>query len=80
MGDEITLPPGGEAWLRARLPVQARTIFYRDGQVVHEIRDSSHAELSVSRKGVYRVEVYLERLGSLLDGKPWIISNPIFVR
>ena len=32
------------------------------------------------RGGVYRVEVYLDQLGSLLDGKPWIISNPIFVR
>ena len=26
------------------------------------------------------IEVYLDQLGSLLEGKPWIISNPIFVR
>ena len=31
-------------------------------------------------RGVYRVELYLDQLGSLLDGKPWIVSNPIFIR
>ncbi|HEX8560831.1 MAG TPA: hypothetical protein VF668_22240 [Pyrinomonadaceae bacterium] len=80
MGDEVTLPPGGDVRLGARLPVQARTVFYRDGQAVNEVRDSARAELSVRERGVYRVEVYLDRLGSLLDGRPWIISNPIFVR
>ncbi|MFL6335428.1 MAG: hypothetical protein ACJ754_19115 [Pyrinomonadaceae bacterium] len=80
MGGEITLPPGGEVRLGVTLPVQARTVFYRDGQVLHEAPDSSCVYLAVGQKGVYRVEVYLDRLGSLLDGKPWIISNPIFVR
>ena len=80
MGDEIGLPPGGEVRLKVTLPVQARTVFYRDGQVVHEVPDSSRAFLAVEQKGVYRVEVYLDQLGSLLEGKPWIISNPIFVR
>lgn len=80
MGGEITLPPGGEVRLGVTLPVQARTVFYRDGQVVQEAPDSSRAYLAVGQKGAYRVEVYLDRLGSLLDGKPWIISNPIFVR
>jgi hypothetical protein len=81
MGGEISLPPGGgEVRLKVTLPVQARTVFYRDGQAVREVADSSHADLAVGQKGVYRVEVYLDRLGSLLDGKPWIISNPIFVR
>ncbi|MBV8858539.1 MAG: hypothetical protein JOZ02_16520 [Acidobacteria bacterium] len=80
MGDEITLPPGGEVRLKVTLPVQARTVFYRDGQVVHEVPDSSLSSLAVGQKGVYRVEVYLDQLGSLLEGKPWIISNPIFVR
>ena len=80
MGDEIRLPPGGEVRLKVTLPVQARTVFYRDGQVVHEAPDSSRAYLAVGQKGVYRVEVYLDQLGSLLAGRPWIISNPIFVR
>jgi hypothetical protein len=80
MGDEIPLPPGSELWLKVTLPVQARTVFYRDGQVVHEVPDSARAFLAVEQKGAYRVEVYLDQLGSLLEGKPWIISNPIFVR
>jgi len=80
MGDEIRLPPGGEVRLSVSLPAQARTVFYRDGQVVHEVPDSLRAYLAVEQKGVYRVEVYLDQLGSLLEGKPWIISNPIFVR
>ena len=80
MGDEIKLPPGGEVRLTVTLPVQARTVFFRDGQVVHEVPNASRAYLAVEQKGVYRVEVYLDQLGSLLEGKPWIISNPIFVR
>lgn len=80
MGGEIALPPGGEVRLSVTLPVQARTVFFRDGQVIHEAHDSSRADLPVGQTGVYRVEVYLDQLGSLLEGKPWIISNPIFVR
>jgi hypothetical protein len=80
MGDEITLPPGGEVRLKVSLPVRGRTVFYRDGQVVQEVPDSARAYLPVEQKGVYRVEVYLDELGSMLEGKPWIISNPIFVR
>lgn len=80
MGGEIPLPLGGEVRLKATLPVQARTVFYRDGQVVHEVPDSARAFFAVGQKGVYRVEVYLDQLGSLLEGRPWIISNPIFVR
>ncbi len=80
MGGEIPLPPGGEVRLKATVPVQARTVFYRDGQVIHEVPDSARASLAVGQKGVYRVEVYLDQLGSLLKGRPWIISNPIFVR
>ncbi|HEX7312414.1 MAG TPA: hypothetical protein VF297_00590 [Pyrinomonadaceae bacterium] len=79
MGGEVNLAPGGEARLTVNLPVPARTVFYRDGQVVHEVRDSPRAHLDTGQKGVYRVEVYLDQLGSLLEGKPWIISNPIFV-
>jgi len=80
MGGEIVIPPGGKVRLRARTPVVCRTVFYRDGQAVQEVSDSSRAELLVERKGVYRVEVYLDQLGGLLEEKPWIISNPIFVR
>jgi hypothetical protein len=80
MGDEIRLPEAGSVKLNARSPVKCRTVFFRDGQAVGEVKDSERAELTVERAGVYRVEVYLDQLGPLLEGKPWIVSNPIFVR
>ena len=52
----------------------------RDGQVVHEERDATRKELTVDRKGVYRVEVYLEQLKGFIGERPWVISNPIHVR
>ena len=80
LGEEITLPAGGAVRLTARSPVKCRTVFFRDGEAVLEVPDSAQAELTADRKGVYRVELYLDQLGDLLAGKPWIISNPIFVR
>ena len=80
MGEEIQLPASGAIKLIVHLPVRCRTVFFRDGQLAAEVKDASLAEFSADRKGVYRVEVYLDQLGGLLDGKPWIISNPIFVR
>ncbi len=80
MGDEIRLPEAGSVKLSARSPVKCRTVFFRDGQAVFEVKDSERAELTVERAGVYRVEVYLDQLGPLLEGRPWVISNPIFVR
>ena len=80
MGDEIALPDAGKVTLRARSPVKCRMLFFRDGQALQELKDSTQAELSVDRRGVYRVELYLDQLGGFLEGKPWVISNPIFVR
>ncbi|HEX8719366.1 MAG TPA: hypothetical protein VF736_01875 [Pyrinomonadaceae bacterium] len=80
LGEEIRLPEGGAVKLTARSPVKCRTVFLHDGQVFGEVKDSALAELSTDRRGVYRVEVYLDQLGGLLEGKPWVISNPIFVR
>jgi hypothetical protein len=80
MGDEISLPAGAAVRLSSRSPVKCRTLFFRDGQVVQEVKDSTETTLAVDRAGVYRVEVYLDQLGGFLEGKPWIISNPIFVR
>lgn len=80
MGDEITLAEGGEVRLRVRTPVKSRVVFLRDGRLLHEEKDTLSKELTVRERGVYRVEVYLDQLGVSLGGKPWIISNPIYVR
>lgn len=80
MGDEIALAATGGVQLNVSVPVKARLVFIRDGQVVHEERDSTRKELTVDRRGAYRVEVYLDQLGGRLQERPWIISNPIYVR
>ncbi|HVF57069.1 MAG TPA: hypothetical protein VM934_13020 [Pyrinomonadaceae bacterium] len=80
MGDEIALPEAGGVRLGAATPLKARIVFLRDGQVIHEERETRGKELVVDRRGVYRVEVYLDQLGGRLKERPWIISNPIYVR
>lgn len=78
MGEELAL--SGSARLRVRSPVKGRMLFFRDGRLLHEEKDSDLKELTVESPGVYRVEVYLDQLGSLLQDRPWIISNPVYVR
>lgn len=81
MGDEIGLPSGGEVRLKVRTPAAGRVVFFRDGQVIREFEEGTGAELAVGERGVYRVEIYLEGLRDFLgERKPWIISNPIYVR
>lgn len=80
MGDEFALQEGGDALLKVSTPVRSRIVFLRDGQAVHEVRDALSAELRVSERGVYRIEVYLDQLRDYIGENPWIISNPIYVR
>jgi hypothetical protein len=81
MGEEISLAEGGGGVrLRARAPVACRLLFFRDGEVLAEADGVTEKELTVERAGAYRVEAYLAHPGGFLDGKPWVISNPIYVR
>lgn len=80
MGDEIALMPGGSARLSVSVPLSSRVVFFRNGQRLHEEREMTQKELVVNEKGVYRVEVYLDQLKGFLGERPWIISNPIYVR
>ncbi|HEV7376661.1 MAG TPA: hypothetical protein VGN95_18250 [Pyrinomonadaceae bacterium] len=78
MGDEIELLDGVR--LSATTPVQARVLLIKDGQVIRDEDGTSRKDFPVSERGVYRVEVYLTQLGSLVKDKPWIISNPIYIK
>ncbi len=78
MGDEIELLDGVR--LAVVTPVASRTLLIKDGQVIRDEGSSVRQEFQVTERGVYRVEVYLPQLGPLVEGKPWIISNPIYVR
>ena len=77
MGDEIAL--GGGVRLRAATPVASRVVLLRDGREVGE-KEGALAEWDVTERGVYRVECYLPQLPDPLSRKPWIISNPVYVR
>jgi hypothetical protein len=77
-GDEILL--NGEIRMRVRTPVPGRIVIFRDGAVFQEESGISSKDIVVTERGIYRVEVYLPQLGSIGAEKPWIISNPIYVR
>ena len=77
-GDEIAFREGMKLHVRAPLP--GRIVVFKDGAVFLEESGMTSREFTVTEKGVYRVEVYLPQLGGLVADKPWIISNPIYVR
>lgn len=79
MGDEIALS-GGDVKLHISVPVKSRVVLVRNGQVSNEARECLQQDWTVNQAGVYRLEVYLPQLPNGLDQKPWIISNPIYVR
>jgi hypothetical protein len=77
-GDEIALR--NETRLRVRTPVSSRIVVFKDGTVFLDESGVTNKELPITERGVYRVEVYLPQLGNLVATKPWIISNPIYIR
>ena len=77
-GDEISLQNGTK--LRVGVPVAGRIVLFKDGTVLLDENGISSKELPITERGVYRVEVYLPQLGSLVADKPWIISNPVYIR
>jgi hypothetical protein len=77
LGDEIAL--GGGVRLRVAAPVACRLVLVKDGAQLDEAGGAQH-EWTINQPGVYRVECYLPQLGMPLSAKPWIISNPVYVR
>jgi hypothetical protein len=77
-GDEIAL--GNRVNLSVRVPVAARIVLLRDGQVFKEESGVKEKDYAVTEKGSYRVEVYLPQLPEPVSAQPWIISNPIYVK
>ena len=77
-GDEILLKP--ETRLRVQSPVSGRLVIFKDGMILVDETGISGKELAITERGVYRAEIYLPQLGTLVAKQPWIISNPIYVR
>jgi hypothetical protein len=76
-GDEITLEG---TKFKIEVPVEGRIVLFKDGSVHLDETGVSNKSYDVTEPGVYRVEVYLPRLGQPVGEQPWIISNPIYVR
>ncbi|MGI8670941.1 MAG: hypothetical protein ACR2J3_14005 [Aridibacter sp.] len=79
MGDEILLENGGIN-LKSNAPQVAKFLLFKNGEKVFESNETTEINFKVKEKGTYRVEVYLDSLGSPFDKMPWIISNPIYVK
>jgi len=77
MGDEIASVTNSE--LVVRVPLAARIVMIKNGTVVEQ-RQGTTAEFLATGPGVYRAEIYLDNLPAPALGKPWIISNPIYLR
>jgi PHP domain len=77
IADGETVPMGGEApadraVLRVRLPQDADVLVLLDAEPLHRTRTAA-LDFDVGRPGVYRVE-------ARIDGRLWLLSNPIHLR
>ncbi len=74
MGDDIKLE--GALTVRAATPVKCFIKLIRNGQVL-QTANANRLDFDVKKPGVYRVEAWLEVDG---EQRPWVYSNPIYVR
>ncbi|HEV2903578.1 MAG TPA: hypothetical protein VGW32_00945, partial [Pyrinomonadaceae bacterium] len=77
MGDETAYTQPLE--LMARAPLASRFVLLRNGAAVEQSSGST-VRFPVNAPGIYRIEVYLDSLPPPARGKPWILSNPIYIR
>lgn len=70
MGQQRVFQPGYR--LHVHLPRPAVVVLLKDGQPIDR-QQTGEAEWPVAVPGVYRVE-------ARLDGRPWIYSNPVYLR
>lgn len=77
MGDETAYAQPLE--LIARAPLASRFVLLRNGAAIEQSSGST-VRFPVNAPGTYRIEVYLDSLPPPATGKPWILSNPIYIR
>jgi hypothetical protein len=75
MGDEVKFTAGLK--LIAQFPVACLSRLLRNGVQVVETKAADHAAFPLKEPGVYRIEAWLT-LDS--ETRPWIFSNPIYIR
>ncbi len=71
MGDEVTWQPN--LFLSCWLPAPANLTLFKDGVAVETTVADRWWRYPVSERGTYRLE-------AMRHNKPWIMSNPIYVR
>jgi hypothetical protein len=74
MGDEVSMKPGLE--IKAETPAACALKLFRNGEEIKRV-EGRNIDLKLKEAGVYRVEGWLEADGEM---RPWIYSNPIYVR
>jgi hypothetical protein len=74
MGDAVKFTPGRK--LVARFPVMCHIRLMSGGKVIAE-QTGDRFEHDVAAPGVYRIEGWLDVAG---ERRPWVYSNPIYVR
>lgn len=77
MGDDVSA--SNQLKLSVRTPLPARLVLMKNG-IPFEEKLGVSAEFLSSGPGTYRIEAYLNGLTSPAQGKPWVISNPIYVK
>jgi hypothetical protein len=75
LGDEVKLAVG--LTLTAALPLPAYVRLLRHGREVATAEGTAAFEYAVTAAGAYRLEAWLKLDGEL---RPWIFSNPVYVR
>ena len=75
MGDEVKDVEG--LTLHAQYPLPCQTRLLRNGGLVAETLGKDRVTFPVGEPGVYRLEAWLTVDG---EPRPWIFSNPIYVR
>ncbi len=75
MGDEVDFTPGR---IEIILPAPAEVRLIRNGELLCHWRNRRRIYHPVNNPGVYRVEVFKHI--PIFGWRPWIFSNPIFLR
>jgi hypothetical protein len=74
LGSEVPWASGLK--LRAEAPLAGTFKLMCDGETLLE-KDTDQLDVAITKPGNYRVEVWLTMAG---EPRPWILSNPIYVR
>ena len=74
MGNEVKFAEGQK--FLARFPMTCKVRLLRNGKVITDL-ESDKLDEAVQSPGVYRIEGWLKLDG---ENRPWIYSNPIYVR